>query len=385
MAVTNTHTVVLPDVAPVIECAFSEELELAYVHVDRMCVELCLRLADELGLLQRDPEPIDRLIARVRAADQAVYVVNAVLDILAEAGFARHTERGWSRVDPWPPDGGVEVRDSAREACPGAAPTFDLIDRCHACAAGFIAGHTPGMAAVFPRGDLGPWARLHKEDRVMSIYADLVAPVLRATASPGMRILEVGGGVGAVLARCASSLASAGVAEYWFTDVGRVFVDAAQSEYGTAPWLRVSTLDIDRPLEDQGLSQGAFDIVIAVNVLHVARDLGFSLRELLGALRSCGTLVLAEGSPPSDHVRWRLDVVFGFLRGWWDVALDGLRPRPGFMMPSAWERALRACGYEAVSLIPGERWFDGPCRGGLVVARAPARPDESDSGPATVR
>lgn len=374
MAVTDTNTVVTGGVAPAVERAFSQELELAYVHVDRMCVELCLRLADDVGLLRREPEPIDRLIARVRAADQAVYVVHAVLDILAEAGFARRTDRGWKRLDPWPPDRSVEVRDRAREACPGAAPTFEMIERCRGYAAGFVAGRTPGLAAVFPRGDLTPWERLHTEDRVMSIYADLVAPALRATVGPGMRVLEVGGGVGAVLARCASLLQAADVGEYWFTDVGRVFVDAAQRRYGNAPWLRFATLDIDRPLEDQGVTPGAFDVVLGVNVVHVARNLGFSLRELLGALRTSGYLILAEGSPPNDHNRWRLDVVFGFLRGWWDVGLDDLRPRPGFMLPSAWERALRACGYEAVSLIPGERWFAGPCRGGLIVARAPGVP-----------
>lgn len=179
-----------------------------------------------------------------------------------------------------------------------------------------------------------------------------------------------------MLDRCMSLLETAEVGEYRFTDVGQVFVHAAQHRY-RAPWLHFSLFDVDRPLGDQGLAAGTFDVVVAVNVMHVARDLGFSLRELRRALRPHGSLILAEGSPPNSHHRWCLDVVFGFLPGWWDVGLDDLRPRPGFMLPSEWGRALRACGYAAVSQIPGERWFAGPCRGGLIVANAPGRPGDT--------
>jgi SAM-dependent methyltransferase len=254
-----------------------------------------------------------------------------------------------------------------------------MIERCRAAAAGFVTGRTRGIAAIFPRSDLTLWERLYNEDRIMSIYADLVASALQAAARPGMRVLEVGGGVGSVLARCASSLEATGIGEYWFTDVGRMFVDAARRRHNATPWLRFAQLDIDQRLEQQGFMPGTFDVVVGVNVAHVARDLGYSLRELRGALRPGGCLVLGEGSPPSEHDRWRLDVVFAFLRGWWDVTLDRLRPRPGFMLPSEWERALNACGYRPVSLIPGESSFAGPCRGGLIIAGA--SPAERGVGP----
>ena len=71
-------------------------------------------------------------------------------------------------------------------------------------------------------------------------------------------------------------------------------------------------------------------------------------------------------------------MVFAFLRGWWNVSLDeSLRPRPGFLLPSRWERALLACGYDDVCVVPGEDWFAGPCRGGVIVARKRSRPEIS--------
>ena len=129
---------------------------------------------------------------------------------------------------------------------PGAVDP-EVLER--AAATGFVTGRTRGLAAIFPRGDLTLWERLHNEDRVMSIYADLAASALHAAVRPGMRVLEVGGGVGSVLARCASPLEAAGIGEYWFTDVGRTFVEAARDRHKDIPWLRFAQLDVDRRLE----------------------------------------------------------------------------------------------------------------------------------------
>lgn len=68
-----------------------------------------------------------------------------------------------------------------------------------------------------------------------------------------------------------------------------------------------------------------------------------------------------------------LDIVFAFLRGWWDASLEPpWRQSPGFLWPYQWKRALIAAGYYPVRVLPGEEWFHGPCRGGVVLARTPA-------------
>jgi SAM-dependent methyltransferase len=134
--------------------------------------------------------------------------------------------------------------------------------------------------------------------------------------------------------------------------------------------LSFARLDLDRSLYGQGFAPQCCDIVLGVNVLHVAKDLRFSLGEIGRVLKPGGYLILAEGSPPSAAQRWRLDLVFAFLRGWWDVTtVPRFRPRPGFLLPSEWERALYSCGFRGVQVLPGESWFAGACRGGLVLAQ----------------
>ena len=344
---------------------FSSRLEDAYGHIDRLGTHFCFRMAHEFGPFENEP------VARPPwLAPEAEYLWRYILDVLEEEGYLEREPGGWRVTRPCPADDSPRLYEEARAACPDAAAILELMKRCSDAAPAFLTGKQTGVSAVFPRGDLCLWERVHGQDAVMSIYADLVPPALAAVLQPGSRVLEVGAGVGAVLRRCLPMLQERETAEYWFTDLGRLFVQRAEREHSCEALARFAVLDLDQPIAPQGMAPEQFDVVLGVNVLHSARNLEFSLRELRSVLRDGGTLLLGEGSPPRIGKRWRLDFVFAFLRGWWDVTLDPeLRPRPGFLFPREWIRLLAHCGFANASAAPGEEWFPGDCRGGLVVAK----------------
>jgi SAM-dependent methyltransferase len=355
---------------PLFARLFSDDLEHVYAQVDRLCLQLCFRVARECDLLSSRTETLTQIVARANIAPDAVYLVGTVLDILCEEGLVRRTAIGYEGLKPCPRDESEQLRRCARSAHGDAMPIFELIARCHESAIEFVSGRKTGLAVVFAHGDMELWTRVHTVDRVMSIYADFIAPALEASAPPGMRALEVGGGVGAVLRRCLPVLERLEFDHYCFTDLGQSFVQNAQHAYGSDRRLSFARVDLDWPLSDQGLALESFDLVVAVNALHAAKHLLFSLEQLRDVLKPDGCLILSEGSPPDPSRRWRLDVVFAFLRGWWDVSTDARwRPNPGFLLPRQWKKALLACGYDAVRLLPGEDWFRGPCRGGIILAR----------------
>ncbi len=348
---------------------FSKDLSDAYDFIDRLCLNLCFHVARELALFQNGSESLAEMKSRAGVVREADYLFGAVCDILAEEGFAERTGDLWRGGRPFLQDASRELQAEARAACPEAGATFELIERCHDHALAFLAGREPGLAAIFHRGDMGLWERVHNADRVMSIYADLIPPALQTVLPQNACVLEVGAGTGAVLRRCLPLLRERDAREYWFTDIGPLFVQTAQTSHGGEAFMRFATVDLNRTLASQGIAPESFDAVIAVNVLHVAKDLGFTLREFRRALKPSGCLIGAEGSPPDARRRWRLDLVYAFLRGWWDVTLDpALRPRAGFLLPGQWTRALSECGYQPVCTLPGEDWFTGPCRGGLIIA-----------------
>ena len=352
--------------AAIFDSVFSSELEEAYSYLDRLGLEFCFHVVRELKLSAGD-----RVSPSQKVVPEAEYLLRTVLDILAEEGYVARDGDAWRVCRPCLDDCTADLQREARERRPRAEPILELLNRCHQNATAFLTGRQPGLNVVFPRGDMRLWERVHREDLVMSRYADLIpASLMPALDGGGGRLLEVGAGVGGVLQRCLRLLEELGVEEYWFTDLGKLFVDRMERQQARRSFMRFAVIDLDAPLAEQGMTPSSLDAIIGVNVLHSARNLPFTLRELRRGLRKGGRLILGEGSPPRRGRRWRLDIVFAFLRGWWDVELDArLRPRPGFLFPAEWVDCLRAAGYCDAEALPGESWFTGPCRGGLLIAR----------------
>jgi SAM-dependent methyltransferase len=347
---------------------FTRELDLAYGYVDLLCLHLCFYLVHECRLLEGESGSILTLLNRKGLAPNARYLVMCVLDILAEEGILCIDGNEWRICRPCPHHESEELQRKAAADCPGASATFELIERCRQHAVAYINGCEPGLAAIFADG-LELWERVYTTDAVMSVYTDLLAePISMLVAQESLRILEIGAGVGSVI-RKYCHLFRGRTSEYWITDLGRGFVQRARQLYGGEPFARFAVVDLDTSLAMQGLEEASFDAVIGVNVLHCARDLRFTLQALRSVLNGRGLLICAEGSPPERGKHWRLDLIFAFLRGWWDVRVDPLlRPRPGFLFPAEWRKALLSCGFNSAAILPGESWFSGPCRGGIIVA-----------------
>ena len=354
---------------------FSTELEETYIHIDRLCSHFCFGIVHEFWIFEDGARlSFGELATRVGAVKDSEYLLRAVLDILCEDGFLIEEQGAWRACLPCPPDDSAVLQHQANQQFPRATPILELLERCRQGARAFLTGRQSGLSVIFPRGDLSLWERVHREDSVMSIYADPIAPALEAVLRrPGRRVLEVGAGVGAVLRRCLPLLRERRVGEYRVTDLGKVFVQRLERENSQDAFVRGAVLDLDLPLADQlaehGVEPGSFDAILGVNVLHSAKDLEFTLRQLRSALAENGCLLLGEGSPPQPGKRWRLDLVFAFLSGWRDVPLDPLkRPRPGFLFPREWIDLLHGCGYRKALALPGEDWSRGACRGGLIAA-----------------
>jgi polyketide synthase PksN len=362
---------VQPATTNVIGQCFSPDIERAYTNIDLLALHFCCGLVHRFGLFDEGPVfTFDDVLRKTGGVPDAHYLLRTALDILREEGYVSEESEAWRVCRPCPPDETPRLQDEARESCPGAISVFECMERCHAHAVAFITGEETGLDVIFPNGDLRLWERVCRESGVISVYNDLVATLLEHLLPPeGARVLEVGGGIGGIIKQSLSMLRARNVQEYWFTDLGKYFVKRMQGTYRGEEFLRFAVADIDRPLAGQAIEPG-FDLIMGVSVVHAAKNLEFTLREFRSALREGGHLLLGEASPPARGRRWRLDMMLAFLAGWWDVTLDPmLRPRPGLLFPSEWLELFRVCGYQSAMALPGEAWFRGSCRGGLLVAR----------------
>ena len=261
-----------------------------------------------------------------------------------------------------------EIRAFVERESPGQQVGFNLIDAVRTRVRPFFTEGRQGESLLFDLSVYPLWLEYFRDDNLAYAPNNLLAlKALREELRPASRILELGGGAGSFAILFAREAAADGsleqVREYRFTDVAPAFLRRAQRELGSkTPGLPLafSSLDINQPLDGQGFEDRRFDLITGINVLHVARDLLPTLRDLRAHLAEGGRLVVGECLKPSMHSPIFTEYFFQFMRGYTEVNLDPvLRPVHGFLSADAWEANLRAAGFQSVEHRPDTRQIVG--------------------------
>ncbi|KAK2005876.1 polyketide synthase [Colletotrichum eremochloae] len=191
-------------------------------------------------------------------------------------------------------------------------------------------------------------------NRVIGEYAKVLSH-----NNPNLRLLELGAGTGSSAAKILPALVhdmgngheAVRCGEYMYTDISSGFFEKARERFSfAAPAMKFAKLDIETDPSEQGFEVGAYDVVVAGNVLHVTKDLVQTLKNVRKLLKPGGSLCLAE-LVNVDTMRHAF--VFGLLPGWWlRTAPDG----PGhtdqgpLLSAKQWDQAFRDAGFTGVQL-----------------------------------
>jgi SAM-dependent methyltransferase len=104
---------------------------------------------------------------------------------------------------------------------------------------------------------------------------------------------------------------------------------------------------------EQDVAPGSVSVVYAVNTLHVATDLAFTLGEVYRSLEPGGQLILSECVRPWPADTLYPEFVFNLLETFRSPRLHpDYRPNGGFLTPEQWTGALQAAGFRDVRLLP---------------------------------
>ncbi len=295
--------------------------------------------------------------------DQARVPLAWMLSFLAQEGLLEARD-GLSRL---PPEGRVDLeglRALAEAEAPGQGIAFDLIAGVRRHIRPFFASGTPGEALLFDLTLFPLWLAYFRNDNPVYRPNNLFALLaLREGLPEGARILELGAGAGSFARMVAERAGTEGwagrLAEYRFTDVAPAFLRKAQrelpSELPGFP-LAFQSLDLDRPLEDQGIATASLDAIVAINVVHVARDLHGTLRDLRSRLKPEGRLIVGECLKPALDRALYQEFAFSFLSSFTAVDLDPRwRPAHGFLTPELWQAAVAHAGFGNSHWVPDVR------------------------------
>jgi SAM-dependent methyltransferase len=348
---------------------FSESLYQSIELIERYSIELAVDLSRQLNIPDqlnewRSAAEISRLLSFQPSFKCAL---SWILERLVETGCAEARGNGKSRVyhlqhPLWEADL-TTLHDIGLRIDPTNAATLDLLDH--------VASLYPAAATNQQSGDgnlLGPqgvplWLKYFHNSNLTYAVNNWVAATSAAdclSARRTLRILEIGAGTGSASEILLELLAErnllSGIERYLVTEPNAYFRRCAQrslaAKYPGLP-LEWGTLDVDFPWQAQGITAGEFDLVYAVNVMHISKNLIFSLSEARSSLASDGWLVIGECVRPYDNQAIYPEFMFQILSSFTNVETDPeFRPNPGFLTAEQWRRAFSRAGFAHVGVAP---------------------------------
>ncbi|TRX87742.1 hypothetical protein FHL15_011367 [Xylaria flabelliformis] len=174
---------------------------------------------------------------------------------------------------------------------------------------------------------------------------------------PALKTIEVGAGTGATTSLVLRALSDA-YNSYTFTDISPAFFLAAEERFANqAGRMTFKTLDMEKPLSPQGYVKETYDVLVAVNVLHVSANLEATMGNLRRLLKPGGFLVVGELTS-TDLIF--AGVTVGTLPGWW-IGADTDRPWGPVLSLPQWDALLRKTGFCGIDTVTPDIDASLPC------------------------
>ncbi|MFB9326110.1 SDR family NAD(P)-dependent oxidoreductase [Paenibacillus aurantiacus] len=319
------------------------------------------------GFIEPGFAPADLMNKTVRLRAPYDKWMRESLAVLARAGYLVPYGDAYAIAQGGGPDAASlweqwRTRKARWLADPDLAARVRLAEAALLALPDILAGAVKPTEILFPGGSMELVEGIYKHNSTADYYnavvADVVEAFVRNSAEAGMppvRILEVGAGTGGTSAEVLRRLRRyrTQVAEYGYTDLSRAFLIHAEREYGAEnPYLTYRILNAEQPFEEQGLDCGAYDLVLATNVLHATRNVRRTLRHCKSALKPGGLIILNELTEKSVFAH----VTFGLLDGWWLYEEEHIRlPGSPCLSAEQWTRALEDEGYRNVGYAANDR------------------------------
>jgi SAM-dependent methyltransferase len=269
----------------------------------------------------------------------------------------RFRAKALGTLDPAP------IAAEQREHDPGGLPSYGLAELAAREYPAFLHGGPTGEQILFAPTRLPLWMSYFSNDHALYAVNNHVGAVAVDTWMPRRpgTVLELGGGLGSAAAALLERLERAGrradLEVYRFTELVPAFLRRGQrfleARFPDGPPLTFAPLDMNGSFTEQGVAPESVAVVYAVNTLHVATDLAFTLGEVYRVLQPGGQLILSECVRPWPADTLYPEFVFNLLETFRSPRLHpAYRPNGGFLGPEQWTGALQAAGFCDPRILP---------------------------------
>jgi len=337
---------------------------------DEYVLRLTLGIFRTTGLAKaaETPGTTDELIARVGfEPNRARVPVDWILRRLSHRGIVEQIESDAGarfRVrSPLPELDPAEILEAQRRQDGSWQASYTLAETVAQDYPIFLRGERTGEEILFSPSRLRLWVNFFSNDNGLYVVNNLVgAGAVLDLVPPGpFAVMELGGGLGSGAAALLDELRRSGrwqdIREYRFTELVPFFLrrgqQALETRFPETGFLKFSGLDMNRSFAEQGVAPGSVSLVYAVNTLHVARDLDFTLRGIFGALAPGGRLVVSECIRTAPAQAIYIEFIFNLMETFRSPVLHPTyRPNGGFLAPEEWQGAMEAAGFADIRMLP---------------------------------
>ena len=236
-----------------------------------------------------------------------------------------------------------------------------------------LTGKRSAIDALFPDGSFDVAEALYERAPTARYVNAVVAAIVAKLAASGdgepLQVLEIGAGTGGTAAALLPVLRP-DCNRYYFTDLSSLFLLRAEDRFRAYPFVRYGLLDIEQDPAPQGFPNGAWDVIVAANVLHATRDLRQTLRHVRELLAPAGVLILVE---LTTHPAW-FDLLL--IEGWQRYE-DDVRTTSPVLPPDRWRQVLAETAFIEVATVPETGSPAGILGQHVILARASTGRDGS--------
>jgi len=348
---------------------FSERLYQSIELLERYSVELAIDLAHRLNVVDHLSQwrSVDDLCGLLSFQPSFKFAVHWILERLVEVDCAEAQTEGNTRLyhfrNALRQSDLKSLRAAGLQIDSANAATLDLLDHAASLYPAVADGRQSGDRNLLGPQGVPLWLNYFRNDNLTYAVNNWVGASLAAKRISNRRavqILEVGAGPGSASEILLRVLGERGllprIKRYLITEPNAFFLRYGQrkiaKQYPDLP-LEWGALNLDSPWHTQGIKPGEFDLVYAVNVMHISKDLVFSLNEARRALANDGWLVIGECLRPYFNQPIYPELMFQILESFTNVQTDPeIRPNPGFLTAEHWRLAFARAGLQRAEVAP---------------------------------
>ncbi|MCB8816725.1 non-ribosomal peptide synthetase [Desulfosporosinus shakirovi] len=238
--------------------------------------------------------------------------------------------------------------------------TLSFYEQCMLYGKDILTGEKATLDFLFPKGSWAIARELYQESPSARYFNHIVGELVlnyiaRQAAGSKISLLELGAGTGGT-SKSLLETVQGYVREYVFTDLSNFFLKQASELFKGYDFIKYGIYDLDVSPQEQGYPLESYDIVLAANALHDAKDVAETLKHSYDLLKPGGLVLLIEITRESYLQRTTFELLEGFS-GYTDFRLD---THSALLPERVWSRLLRESGFTTTAFFPRDDCEEAP-------------------------